>query len=514
MTDSGLTATGTTLRARLAFRFSIQVGVCLLAVAAISTWVDIRAERATLTHELELQAGRLAELMAESSANALFTFEIPALDATVQAFTKDPAIRVVEIRDKEGKIAKAAGDAKTQGEVVIAKREVKAGGEVVGSVMLALSAGPIETALNASIWRFVLRELAVLLVLFGLLAFLVNRQVTRPLADINALLGALAEGEGDLTKRLAVRTRDEIGELAGRFNIFMDKLASIIAQVRATATHVGGASQQLSSATAKVASGTQSQAASLEETAASLEQLTATVKQNADNAKQASDLAGGSREAADRGGQVVSTAVSSMQEISRASKHIVDIIGVIDGIAFQTNILALNAAVEAARAGEHGRGFAVVATEVRNLSQRSADAAKEIKALIQDSVAKVEEGSGLVNKTGKTLEEIVQSARRVAEIVAEIAMASREQANGIEQVNRTVTQMDGIIQDSATQTEELNSTSQVLAAQAEDLLALMDRFKLPEQAEERASGVHAAPSSAVARVAYRAASESGLRLPA
>jgi len=493
MSFSNIAALGSAGRRRLAFRFSAQVGACLLAVAAISTWVDIRAERATLTRELELQGGRLAELMAASSANALFAFEMNALDGTVQTFIKDSAIHLVEIRDKAGKVVKSAGRTDPGQGVLITEREVKAGTEVVGSVLLALSTDPVESALKASIWRFALRELIVLLVLFGLLTFLVKHQVVRPLADINALLGSLAEGEGDLTQRLKVPTQDEIGELAGRFNTFVDKLASIIAKVRATATHVTGATHQLSSATSKVAAGTQSQAASLEETAASLEEITTTVKKNADNAKQASGLAGGARESADRGGKVVTDAVASMKEITIASHRIVDIISVIDGIAFQTNLLALNAAVEAARAGEQGRGFAVVAAEVRNLSQRSAGAAKEIKALIQDTVAKVQEGSVLVDKTGKTLEEIVQSARKVADIVAEIAAASQEQASGIEVVNRTVTQMDNTVQGNTTQTEELNSTSQALADQAEDLLALMGRFKLPQLIEE-----HVAPARAIA----------------
>jgi len=306
------------------------------------------------------------------------------------------------------------------------------------------------------------------------------RSIARPLAETVELLRDIADGEGDLTKRLTVRSKDEIGELARSFNTFVDKLTTIIGSVRLTSTHVTGASQQLSGATTQLASGTQEQAASLEETAASLEEITATVKQNADNARQASQLAGGSRDAAERGGGVVAAAVASMDEITRASKRIADIITVIDEIAFQTNLLALNAAVEAARAGEQGRGFAVVAAEVRNLAQRSAGAAKEIKVLIQDSVAKVEEGSQHVNRSGKTLDEIVQSAKRVADIVAEIAAACQEQSSGIDQVNRAVAQMDRVTQDNAAQTEELSSTSQSLAHQATELLDLVSRFTLPD----------------------------------
>ena len=306
------------------------------------------------------------------------------------------------------------------------------------------------------------------------------RMISRPLAQTVTLLRDIAEGEGDLTKRLEATRRDEIGELARCFNTFVDKLAGIIGSVRLTATQVTGASRQLSGATGHLASGTQQQAASLEESAASLEEITATVKQNADNARQASQLASGSREAAERGGQVVAAAVASMNDITQASRKIADIISVIDEIAFQTNLLALNAAVEAARAGEQGRGFAVVAAEVRNLAQRSAGAAKEIKTLIQDSVGKVQDGAALVNKSGETLNDIVQSAKRAADIVAEIAAACQEQSGGVDQVNRAVAQMDRVTQDNAAQTEELSSTAEMLAAQAAEMLAVVGRFTLPD----------------------------------
>jgi methyl-accepting chemotaxis protein len=228
----------------------------------------------------------------------------------------------------------------------------------------------------------------------------------------------------------------------------------------------------------QLAGGAQAQASSLEETASSLEQITGTVKQTAENARQADRLAAGSRETAEKGGQVVTTAVTAMDEINRASKRIADIISTIDEIAFQTNLLALNAAVEAARAGEQGRGFAVVAAEVRNLAQRSATAAKEIKALIQDSVTKVDAGSALVHKSGQTLEEIVTSVKRVTDIIGEIAAASQEQSSGIDQVNRAVAQMDLVVQTNAAQTDGLASTAQTLATQAAQLQALVGRFKL------------------------------------
>jgi methyl-accepting chemotaxis protein len=257
---------------------------------------------------------------------------------------------------------------------------------------------------------------------------------------------------------------------------------------------VAAASQHVSAGVAQLSSGSQEQASSLEETAASLEEITGTVKQNADNARQVNQLALGSRDVAERGGQVVDTAVAAMGEINKSSKKIADIITTIDEIAFQTNLLALNAAVEAARAGEQGRGFAVVASEVRNLAQRSATAAKEIKALIQDSVSKVESGSELVNKSGQTLGEIVSSVKRVTDIIGEIATASEEQSSGIDQVNRAVTRMDQVVQTNAAQSEEMSSTAQALTAQAGQLQILVAKFKLGEGVERgrESAPVHAA----------------------
>ena len=311
-------------------------------------------------------------------------------------------------------------------------------------------------------------------------AWLIIRSLVSQLRNTVELLQELAQGQGDLTKRLSVDTNDEVGAVGAWFNQFMDKLHDIIRQARETAEHVAGATQQLSAATMQLSSGVQEQAASLEETAASLEEITGTVKQNAESAQRANQLAMGSRDVADKGGRVVAEAVEAMNDINRSSKRIADIITTIDEIAFQTNLLALNAAVEAARAGEQGRGFAVVAAEVRNLAQRSAASAKEIKALIQDSVAKVEGGAALVHKSGETLDEIVASVKRVTDIIAEIAAATVEQSTGIDQVNKTVGQMDQITESNAAQTEELAATSQSLAVQARQLHGLVGKFRIAD----------------------------------
>jgi methyl-accepting chemotaxis protein len=304
------------------------------------------------------------------------------------------------------------------------------------------------------------------------------RSIARPLRATVGLLRDVAEGAGDLTKRLRVARRDEIGGLSRWFDSFMDRLHDIIGKARSTALEVASASQQLSTATDRLSAGSHQQASSLEETAASLEEITGTVKQNADSARQANELAAGCRETAEKGRAVVASAVASMGEITQASKRIAAIITVIDEIAFQTNLLALNAAVEAARAGDQGRGFAVVAAEVRNLAQRSAAAAREIKALIQDSVEKVGEGAALVGRSGQSLEEIVAAVTHVGVIIGDIAQASQEQSQGIDQVNRAVAQMDEVVQQNASQTSELASTAQALAHQAAELEGLVGRFRL------------------------------------
>jgi methyl-accepting chemotaxis protein len=313
-------------------------------------------------------------------------------------------------------------------------------------------------------------------------ALAISGSLVRRIRAILITLQSIAEGEGDLTKRLAVKGGDELGELARCFNVFAEKLHDIVGQVVATADHVSTASWQLSTASARLSRGTQAQSASLEETAASLEQMTSTVRQYADSAAGADQLAARAKRLAESGAQETGRAVSSMEEIATASKRISLITTAIDGIAFQTNLLALNAAVEAARAGDQGRGFAVVAAEVRVLAQQSASAAREIEGLIKDSSHKVDDGAAQVNRSGRTLEEIVAEVTKVADGIREIARAGQEQALGINQVNRTVGQMNDVVQATAAQAGALNSTAQALATQAGELQALVGRFTIDRRA--------------------------------
>ncbi|HTH44127.1 MAG TPA: methyl-accepting chemotaxis protein, partial [Oxalicibacterium sp.] len=309
-----------------------------------------------------------------------------------------------------------------------------------------------------------------------LFAFFATRSITRPLGQAVELARKVADG--DLTGRIEVHSRDETGQLLQALKDMNEGLVRIVAQVRIGTDTIATASGQIATGNLDLSSRTEEQASSLEETASSMEELTSTVKQNADNARQSNQLVLSASEVAMKGGQVVSQVVETMGSINESANKIVDIIGVIDGIAFQTNILALNAAVEAARAGEQGRGFAVVASEVRSLAQRSANAAKEIKALIGDSVDKVSVGSRLVNEAGATMREVVESVRRVTDIMSEITAASQEQTAGIEQINQAVMQMDQVTQQNAALVEEAAAAAESLQDQADKLSDVVSVFKL------------------------------------
>jgi len=323
---------------------------------------------------------------------------------------------------------------------------------------------------------FALGGLIAVLFLTGFLFFVIRNSVGRPLEQATNLAQKIASG--DLTARTETDRTDEIGQLLKAINGITLGLANVVWNVRNGTQTIAAASKEIASGNQDLSSRTEQQASSLEETASSMEELTSTVRQNADNARQANQLAVTASDIAAKGGAVVSQVVDTMHSIHESSRKIADIISVIDGIAFQTNILALNAAVEAARAGEQGRGFAVVATEVRSLAQRSAGAAREIKSLIDDSVSRVEIGNKLVDQAGATMDEVVTSIRRVTDIMAEITEASREQSEGIEQVNQAITQMDTVTQQNAALVEQAAAAAESLQVQAGDLVKQVEIFKL------------------------------------
>ncbi|SOZ39651.1 methyl-accepting chemotaxis protein II (plasmid) [Cupriavidus neocaledonicus] len=324
-----------------------------------------------------------------------------------------------------------------------------------------------------------IRMLSIVMIVLGLAVaalctVTLNRAIVAPVQEALAVFERIARG--DLTARITSISKNEIGRMMQALAAMQSSLSGIVAEVRSGADSMASATQQISTGNLDLSQRTEEQASSLEETAASMEELTTVVRQNADNARQAGVLAGEASQIALKGGEVVGRVVDTMNEINGASRKVVEIISVIEGIAFQTNILALNAAVEAARAGEQGRGFAVVAGEVRNLAQRSASAAKEIEALISESGQRVESGTRLVAEAGQTMGEIVQAVRRVTDIMNEIGAASQEQTSGIEQVSQAVTQMDQVTQQNAALVEEAAAAAGALEEQAQKLKNVVSVF--------------------------------------
>jgi len=333
------------------------------------------------------------------------------------------------------------------------------------------------------------------------IAYRIGRGITGPIKD--AVKVAQTVAAGDLSSEIRVRGNDETGLLLQALKQMNQNLLDIVAKVRAGTDSIATASAQIASGNLDLSARTEEQASALEQTAASMEELTATVRQNAEHARLARQLAASASSVATEGGAVVAQVVDTMSSIHASSRMVVDIIGVIDGIAFQTNILALNAAVEAARAGEQGRGFAVVATEVRNLAQRSAAAAKEIKALIGTSVDQVAAGSKLVADAGNTMDQVVASVRRVTDIMQEISHASQEQSAGIEQINQVIIQMDQVTQQNAALVEEAAATSAALEQQAGTLAGVVSTFKLVDRSRSSAKLARSGkPLALIAAPAY------------
>ncbi len=346
--------------------------------------------------------------------------------------------------------------------------------------------------------RLLMLVFSALAVAVGMLVgWLATRSITRPIHQ--AVKVAETVAAGDLTSRIVVTTRDEAGRLLQALDTMNRSLVRIVGEVRSGTDAIATASGQIACGNKDLSARTEQQAGSLEETASSMEELTSTVRQNADNARQANQMAVSASGIAARGGQVVSEVVETMASINASSKKIVDIISVIDGIAFQTNILALNAAVEAARAGEQGRGFAVVATEVRSLAQRSAAAAREIKSLIGDSVDKVEAGSRLADQAGDTMQEVVHSIQRVTDIMSEISAASQEQSAGIAQVNDAITQMDQATQQNAALVEQAAAASESMQDQLGQLGRAVGVFRLEGEASPGAMAMAAQAASLALR---------------
>ena len=444
----------------------------------------------------------------ETLQKKISTDKETALMAELDAALKSGAPlnnKVIELRNAgqtEEAIAFLTQQAAPSLKIVLGALDSLVAYEAQQAAQAATDAETLSASARASM--IALGSVAVLLGAF--VAWIITRSITQP---INAAVSvAETVASGDLSSHIVVNSSDETGRLLGALQAMNTSLLGVVAQVRHGTEAISTASSEIAAGNLDLSSRTEEQASSLEETASAMEELTSTVKQNADNARQANQLAKSASEVAVRGGSIVSQVVDTMGTINESSKKIVDIIGVIDGIAFQTNILALNAAVEAARAGEQGRGFAVVATEVRNLAHRSASAAKEIKELIAASVANVDTGSRLVNEAGQTMGDIVDSIVRVTDIMGEITSATHEQTIGIEQINMAIAQMDEVTQQNAALVEEAAAASQSMQEQAGELAHVVGFFKTGNHVASapRLSPVRTTPAApAIARPAAKPA---------
>jgi len=418
---------------------------------------EVNAQAAALT--AKVAPGQARDLLAQFTlAHAQMGVDYRQGYAAFAAAAYDPAIGDAAVKGKDRSPTELLNEARKQ--------------------IVATTEASVARAAASSARATMLSLVAMLLGASGAIAagVVVSRTIVRPLK--HAVQVAQAVAAGDLSMAIEVRTQDETGHLLAALHAMNASLKTIVTEVRTGADTIALASTEIAQGNLDLSARTEQQAAALEETASSMEELTSTVRMNADNANQANQMAMQARDVAVNGEAVVKRAVATMGLISESSTHIADIIGVIDSIAFQTNILALNAAVEAARAGEQGRGFAVVAAEVRTLAQRSASAAKEIKTLIGGSVSRVEAGSLLVTETGTTMVQIIASVQRVTEIMAEINAATAEQSAGIEQVNMAVIEMDTTTQQNAALVEEAAAAAQALREQTVALTGVVSVFKL------------------------------------
>ncbi|AKJ28599.1 methyl-accepting chemotaxis protein [Caldimonas brevitalea] len=464
-------------------RLTRQLGQSIQTVTSIITHVVFLDDPARVEQErAKLPAAR------ELYVTSLKALEQMPTDATGKANRARIADTIAKARGFSGKILElAAAGQRAEAARLLVQDSMPATDEVLAAIAANIayqehnSAAQYQAAADdyrtARTTMIVSALLCVLLA--AVAAFTLTRSITRPLAQARQMLQKVAEG--DLSNRVEVDRRDEVGELLNGLRTMQHKLSELVQDVRRNADGVATASVQIAQGNQDLSGRTEQQAASLEQTAASMEELNSTARQNAANANQANDLARAASAVAQRGGEVVGQVVSTMREINDSSRRIADIIGVIDGIAFQTNILALNAAVEAARAGEQGRGFAVVATEVRSLAQRSAGAAKEIKSLIGASVDRVEVGTGLVDQAGHTMSEIVQGIARVTDLLGGIAVASQEQTQGIEQVSAAVSGMDQVTQQNAALVEQAAAAAESLKGQAGALVSTVGAFRLAQE---------------------------------
>jgi len=486
-------------RSLLAQRWASQIAInWVRASAALKTsdvvYIDaLQKDMAATSKAISDDQKQLESMVQGDAANALM-----ASVAKSRKIYVDARAALIK-RQKDGENISDAVDRELR---PLAETYLKAVDQVAQHARDTLGEVQAQAESTAASSQIALGTGAAIAVVLGiLLAGLATRSITRPIRQAASSAEAIASG--DLGQAIEVRGKDEAARLLQALSVMRENLARIVSNVRQSADGVATGSAEIAKGNSDLSMRTEQQASALQETAASMEELSSTVKQNADNAKQANQLAQSASTVAIQGGEVVAEVVETMRGINDSSKKISDIISVIDGIAFQTNILALNAAVEAARAGEQGRGFAVVASEVRSLASRSAEAAKEIKNLINDSVSRVEQGNTLVDQAGVTMNEVVSSIRRVTDIMGEISAASSEQSQGVSQVGEAITLMDQATQQNAALVEEMAAAASSLKTQAQQMVGAVSVFKL---------GAHDTPVTVTAQPAPTRASQPG-KLP-
>ena len=498
---------------RIGFKLMLAFVVTTTVLLTLLGGFNYLNQRAQALKEHAAQTQRVLDRMKVALPSPLWNFDSKQIEDLVNAEMGDPGVSGILVFDAKQTLA--IGRVRDAGKVVAASALPKGddpssstplqfndSGKVsdVGRVELLMSREAMDASLQETVLVTVVQ---VVLVNVGLLLFAswsLQRLLFKPLRMLRDALELIATGNADLTRRLTVYKEDELGEIATLFNSFLARLQGVIASVKGNARSVTNAVGEIASGNMDLSDRTERQASALQQTSVSMQELTQRVHSNTDNARQANVLSGAATEVANRGGAVVADVVSTMGAIADASKKIVDIISVIDGIAFQTNILALNAAVEAARAGEQGRGFAVVASEVRALAGRSAQAAKEIKVLIGASVERVEAGITLVDQAGVTMTDIVQSVRGVSTVMAEILAASNEQMEGISHVNQAIQEMDSVTQQNAALVEEMASAASSMDTQAIALNEAVGAFHVGDELsfENRSHG-GSAPSPTARR---------------
>ena len=499
------TASGKIMQANAMRTSLLAAGIAMRNIGMLSEVSAMEKENANVTakrQRYEEARGKLSALGLNGEQEKIIA-DIARLDAQIEGLLKQALGQAVAF-NSEG-----AGRTLTAEIDPLNQRALAAIDQLVEGEQAASARILEDSVKSAQRLQYFLYAISTLAMMSGAIcAWLITRSIINPLRGAVEMASQVAAG--DLTSRVTVTGADEISDVLRALKNMADSLMNTVSAVRSGTEAIFSASRDIASGNADLSARTESQASSLAETASSMGQLTSTVKQNADNARQANELVISASTVALQGGAVVGQVVATMGSIKASSSKIVDIIGVIDGIAFQTNILALNAAVEAARAGEQGRGFAVVASEVRNLAQRSAGAAKEIKALISDSAQQVEQGSKLVGDAGQAMEKIVDSVQGVADIMARISAASAQQSAGIEEINQAIGEMDTMTQQNAALVEQAAAAAEGMQVQAQQLSEAISAFRLSDQAP--AGAVKPALTAAARPVALKPAVKSKPKL--